>query len=64
MSTPFPPAKRSTENETIKREGAVDQDVVIGNAAPNGSSTVAIDPQPEQQPEMDYDVADDDWGIE
>ncbi|KAF6840860.1 CCCH zinc finger and RRM domain-containing protein [Colletotrichum plurivorum] len=64
VSTPLPPAKTSTDSGTIKREGTMDQDVAIGNAAPNGSSTITMDQQPEQQPEMDYDVADDDWGIE
>ncbi|KAL0933106.1 CCCH zinc finger and RRM domain-containing protein [Colletotrichum truncatum] len=65
VAQPAQPVKLSTENGTSKRESALDQDVAIGNAAPNGSSAITLDQQPEQQPEMDYDVADDDnWGVE
>ncbi|OLN97448.1 putative RNA-binding protein [Colletotrichum chlorophyti] len=65
VATPLPPVKLSTENGTVNPQGASDQDMAMGSAAPNGSSASTIDQQPEQQPEMDYDVADDDdWGVE
>ncbi|TDZ40623.1 putative RNA-binding protein [Colletotrichum spinosum] len=57
------PAKTSTDNGTSKRKD-LDQDVAIGNAAPNGSSAMTVDQQQEQQQEVDYDVADDDWGVD
>ncbi|TEA16858.1 putative RNA-binding protein [Colletotrichum sidae] len=57
------PAKTSTDTGTSKRKD-LDQDVAIGNAAPNGSSAMTVDQQQEQQQEVDYDVADDDWGVE
>ncbi|GJC77942.1 putative RNA-binding protein [Colletotrichum liriopes] len=64
VSRPLPPAK-TNESVVSKRQGAPDHDMAMGNAAPNGSSAITIDQQPEQQPEMDYDVADDDeWGVE
>ncbi|KAF4865831.1 putative RNA-binding protein [Colletotrichum siamense] len=65
VATPPVSAKNAAENGASKYSGAMDQDVAIGNAAPNGSSAITLDQQSEQQPEMDYDVADDDdWGVE
>ncbi|KAH0424362.1 RNA recognition domain-containing protein [Colletotrichum camelliae] len=65
VATPPVPVKNPAENGASKYFDAMDQDVAIGNAASNGSSAITLDQQPEQQPEMDYDVADDDdWGVE
>ncbi|GJC96949.1 RNA recognition domain-containing protein [Colletotrichum higginsianum] len=64
VSKPLPLAS-TTEKAALKRQGAPDHDMTMGNAAPNGSSATTLDQQPEQQQEMDYDVADDDdWGVE
>ncbi|KAK2065027.1 RNA recognition domain-containing protein [Colletotrichum caudatum] len=59
------PTVKTIENDALKRQDAPDNDMNMGNGAPNESSATALDQQPEQQPEMDYDVADDDdWGVE
>lgn len=64
VSTPLQPVKTPTEDGTPKAQGASDQDMAMGNAAPNGSSAVTMDQQPERHQQLDYDVADDEWGIE
>ncbi|KAK1998748.1 RNA recognition domain-containing protein [Colletotrichum falcatum] len=64
VSRSLPPIKM-TENAASKHQDATDHDMIMGNGAPNESSVTVLDQQPEQQPEMDYDVADDDdWGVE
>ncbi|EFQ33198.1 RNA recognition domain-containing protein [Colletotrichum graminicola] len=64
VSRSLPPVK-ITEKAVPKRQDAPDHDMSTGTGAPNESSATALDQQPEQQPEMDYDVADDDdWGVE
>ncbi|KAK1969460.1 RNA recognition domain-containing protein [Colletotrichum sublineola] len=64
VSRSLPPVK-ITENAVSKRQDAPDHDMTMSNGAPKESSASALDQQPEEQPEMDYDVADDDdWGVE
>ncbi|OHF01481.1 RNA recognition domain-containing protein [Colletotrichum orchidophilum] len=66
VATPLALAK--TENGlSLKPQSASDHDMTMGNTAPSGSLAAhgLVDQQPEQQREMDYDVADDDdWGVE
>ncbi|KAJ0326403.1 hypothetical protein COL5a_006913 [Colletotrichum fioriniae] len=67
VATPLPPVKTVENGASSKAQDASDHDMAMGNAAPNGSSAARdlVEQQPEQQRDMDYDVADDDdWGVE
>ncbi|KAK1727466.1 hypothetical protein CaCOL14_008742 [Colletotrichum acutatum] len=67
VATPLAPVKTVENGASSKAQGASDHDMAMGNAAPNGSSAARdlAEQQPEQQRDMDYDVADDDdWGVE